>query len=87
MFTKFEKHDIVQLLEFLERKYPGTYASVEAIKKEAPIQVNPNILLRNLIFCFEEHFIEASPIKTEEGIVDFANIKITSTGIRYLRNI
>ncbi len=82
----FSKDSIKTLLAFLENKYPATYEDVEAIKKEAPLQIDPNELFRNLLFCREEGFIDCSPISEDvHGIVDLKFIKINSAGIRFLR--
>ena len=82
----FSESEIKNLLEFLERKYPKGYDSVDSLKKVIPPQINPNQLFENLVFCLDEHYVDATPIKTDqEGIVDLHNIKITSSGIRFLR--
>jgi hypothetical protein len=81
------KDEIKNILSFLEEKYPATFDSVDSLKKAAPPQVNSNELFRNLYFCWEEHFINATPIKEDaRGVVDFYGIQINSTGIRFLRN-
>ena len=83
----FNKDEIRNLLSFLEKKYPATYEDIDALKKEAPPQINPDELFRNLLFCREEGFINCSPIAEEaRGIVDLKYIKITSKGIRFLSN-
>lgn len=81
------KDSIKQLLAFLEEKYPNSVADMESLKKAAPPQVNRDQLFRTMFFCWEERFINCTPIEESGTVVDFHNIRITSTGIRYLRGI
>jgi len=82
----FSKDVIKNLLSVLERKYPATYEDVDTLKKEAPPAINPSELFKNLLFCREEGFIECSPITEGTSIVGLKYIKITSKGIRFLRD-
>jgi hypothetical protein len=82
----FSKDAIRNLLAFLESKYPGFYEDIESLKNQAPPQINPDELFRNLMFCREEGFIDCVPISEDaRGIVDLKYIKINSKGIRFLR--
>jgi hypothetical protein len=79
------KDDIRNLLSFLEEKYPETYDSVESLKNAIPPLVNPNELSKHLFFCYEEGLISCSAIKESGRIADFALIRISSKGIRFLQ--
>ena len=81
------KDSIKHLLAFLEEKYPNSVADTESLKKAAPPQVNKDDLYRILFFCWEERFINCTPVEESGRVADFYNIRITSAGIRYLRDI
>jgi hypothetical protein len=78
--------EIKMILGFLEKRYPKGFDSVESLKSKIPALIDADRLLENLIYCFEQGYLNTSPIETEgEGIVDFYDIKISASGIRYLR--
>ena len=81
------KSSISNLLVFLEEKYPGTFSTMEELKKSVPLSVNPDELFRLLYFCWEEKFIACTTEANNSGVVGFNNIRITSTGIRFSRAI
>jgi len=77
--------EIKNLLSFLEKEYPNAIKSHEEISDPS---INPNELFRLLYFCWEEEFINCTPIedKTSGEIIEFQRIRITSKGIRFLRD-
>ncbi len=77
------KDAIKNLLKELEKKYPHAINSQEQISAPA---INPKELFRVLFFCWEEKFINCTPIEeTSSGEVKgFNHIRITSKGILYL---
>jgi len=79
------KDSIKNLLEVLERKYPN---AIESHKKISAPSINPNELFKLLFFCWEEIFINCTPIeeKTSGEIKGFQHVRITSKGIRFLEN-
>jgi hypothetical protein len=82
-----DKSSILNLLKFLEEKYPSTFSTMEELKKNAPSSVNPEELFRLLYFCWEEKFIGCTTEVDNKAVAGFNNIRITSTGIRFLRGI
>lgn len=77
------KDTVKNLLEVLERIYPKTSPSIEKLPEH---NINPDELFKYIFFCWEEGFINCRTVKIEEKVEKFLDIRITSTGIRFLRD-
>jgi hypothetical protein len=79
----FSKDEVKNLLEFLARKYPETFGSLDKLKKEIPPPVNPDKLYQLVFFCWEAGYINCNPIP-QVNPEKFEDIRINSTGIKFL---
>jgi hypothetical protein len=80
--------EIKMLLQFLKKRYPKGYDSVDSLKSTLPALINPERLLENLIYCYGQGYLDTAPVQTDqEGIVEFHDIKISASGIQYLRGL
>jgi hypothetical protein len=96
----FSKEEVEKLLRVLEEKYPKSYSSEDSLKKEIELQIQENLkkeilirtphidpenLFKLLFFCWEAELINCTSIEEEAaGVVGFSNIRINSSGIRFL---
>ena len=79
----FPKEMLNPLLVFLEEKYP------QEIVRHSDINVpglDPKLLPALLQFCLDENWITCQVSDTADGQKYFDLIRITSAGIRYLRD-
>lgn len=72
------------ILEELNPKYPNSIDRFEDIQKE---EKDRNKILVHLTILKDDGLIECQPIEESGTIVEYAIIKITTKGMKYLANL